>query len=174
MPRLTLSPQISLSFSGIEAMESGQQGIEGFLKPTSHGPPPSPTSGPGVKRKRESSPSALKHANDHSVTKPDTGPAQAPSEDTRSSFSCKRCGVRVALADGFGDAEDAVKEEALATLRLEHDDFHFAQDLAEHVTDEPRQSIRPQAVSRNGTKKPSAKKKRPDQAQGIARFFNRS
>lgn len=58
------------------------------------------------------------------------------------SFVCDRCGKRILLPEGdvgFGggggdDSEDAaVREARLVRLRGEHDDFHFAEDLANQI-----------------------------------------
>lgn len=77
-------------------------------------------------------------------------------------------------ADGGGAGgpilHDAIREDALAALRLEHADFHFAQELAA-VADEgaPKRVIRPPAST---TAKKSTKKSKSTN-EGIAKFFQR-
>jgi len=51
--------------------------------------------------------------------------------------------------------------DALTTLRMEHDDFHFAQDLAK-TSDESQKG-----------QQGLAKKKKRKEPEGIAKFFNK-
>ncbi|CDO76995.1 hypothetical protein BN946_scf184298.g22 [Trametes cinnabarina] len=111
--------------------------------------------------------------------------------DARFSFICDKCRQRIWLklgdAGGARDAnastvagadggqelsvvlDDAIREDALATLRLEHADFHYAQKLAASVDESiPRRVIRPV----NGVAS-TAKKKRKTTDEGIARFFSK-
>ncbi|KAI5829130.1 DNA/RNA polymerase [Schizophyllum commune Tattone D] len=77
-------------------------------------------------------------------------------------FRCARCRKDIALPYRPDDAGD--RASALAALRLEHDDFHFAQDLArsERVTPTPVAPIRP-----------SKKRKKGGKAEGIEKFLAR-
>ncbi|KAI1797430.1 DNA/RNA polymerase [Ganoderma leucocontextum] len=117
----------------------------------------------------------------------------APIRDERYSFLCEKCHQHIWLADAPAGSEaggdtdgsgaggntganpiepldDAIRENALAALRLEHADFHFAEELAaagdDHV---PKRVIRP------ADRPTSTAKKRQKKAanQGIAKFFSR-
>lgn len=153
---------VSLSFTGIDSMESGQRNIEGFFKPRSSDDPPIETP---TKRKRASSPagSAL------------TEVATTVIPSYHDSFLCERCGNSIALADELRNLDADCKQDALVALRLEHDDFHFAQDLSKETPpDAPRKIIRPQSSSSKSNTKPPRKKLKPkSQDEGIARFFNK-
>jgi hypothetical protein len=60
----------------------------------------------------------------------------------------------MALAEQFtgNDIEEDVRVQALSTLRMEHDDFHFAQDLA-------KTSDIPQEWSTRGNKEEKEKER---------------
>ena len=117
----------------------------------------SPTTG---KRPREEEPSNVGEPSE------DRAPSEAfdvdgsPNSDT--AFRCARCRRNIALPYRPDDADG--RASALAALRLEHDDFHFAQDLArsERVTPTPNAPIRP-----------SKKRKKGGKAEGIEKFFAR-
>ncbi|KAH9847546.1 DNA/RNA polymerase [Lenzites betulinus] len=142
-----------------------------------------------LKRKRSSSPA--RGSRQPSPNKPSTSFESAPPDtitrterDERFSFVCEKCGERIWLelgdtdgardadADGRQDAAealDAIRAHATAALRLEHADFHFAQELAEESA--PKRVIRP--VDRPAPKaKKKAKKKKPGD-EGIAKFFSK-
>ncbi len=188
---------VSLSFSGIDTMEAGQQIIEGFFKPhsTHKGAVSSPESKANLKRKRgESTPPNVHEleTNDSDANRTfgdqseDSVPS-APVEDvgtsssSKLSFICDRCGKRIALPEGFGneaDLGDDIMDETITALRLEHDDFHFAQDL-EKQGSRPRQVIKPQDKKRKSSpraRKKKAQELRPTEpeAKGIARFFTKN
>ncbi|KAI0833689.1 DNA/RNA polymerase [Trametes gibbosa] len=188
---------VQLSFSGIGIMESGQRRIEGFL--ASH-PTAKDQSAPAaedmeiaacsskppstLKRKRSSSPAGESRRPGPSTSSP--LPRTIIERDQRFSFVCEKCGERIWLrsgdadagrdADGDGreDAEgalDAIREDALAALRLEHADFHFAQHLASAAEENvPKRIIRP--VDRSVPKVKKKGKKKPGDA-GIAKFFSK-
>ncbi|CAL1716039.1 unnamed protein product [Somion occarium] len=158
---------VQLSFTGIDSMETGQRNIEGFFKPRSS----DDRLVQAVKRKRNSSAGASRPI---SIARTADGQASKIESSRFNSFMCERCGRRVALTDELHSLDDDIKQEALASLRVEHDDFHFAQDLAkESHSDSPKRAIRPQS-STSSTAKPPPKKKRKSQEKGIARFFDKS
>ncbi|KAH9945194.1 DNA/RNA polymerase [Epithele typhae] len=131
--------------------------------------------------------------------------SRAPGSD-RWAFVCDKCGavIRVpngerggsdAAVDARGSSgtvdggaggeermlDDAIREEMLAALRLEHADFHFAQELAA-VGDvgAPKRVIRPSerptvptAKKRKGGQGAGAKTKATAGDGGIARFFSK-
>ncbi|TCD65937.1 DNA-directed DNA polymerase eta rad30 [Steccherinum ochraceum] len=217
---------VSLSFSGIDSMESGQRGIEGFFKNGSSSSPQRPhdaaaSTSPGkLKRKRaedladdeddddvgEEMLLSLDHQDagnqdqlavdtrngpEHAETSNPAGvhPTESVSEPSSTSsptgFMCERCKKRVSLPDELREVEDGeLKKEALAALRQEHDDWHFAEDLSrQHVADHPRRAIRPTSQSNSSGSKPrsgstNGKKRRKDKdsegGKGIAKFFSKS
>lgn len=178
---------VQLSFSGIESMETGQRRIEGFLqKPrsTSQGvaldEPASLEDNPGeagvtLKRRRSDS---LDSDNGH-ATSPDLAGPTAPS------YVCDRCGKRI--SSGHSSNPDVTMDEdelqdVLTRLRREHDDFHFAQDLAREglgESDAKRPTIRPSEGSVQSTnnkkrkQEPKSKTKAAKEPKGggIAKFF---
>ncbi|OSX59100.1 hypothetical protein POSPLADRAFT_1151543 [Postia placenta MAD-698-R-SB12] len=159
---------VALGFAGVEFMEIGQRSIEGFFKnpPTMSDTPRSPDS--GTKRKRDPRDDPQPET---SLTRsgPHTQQHDVPPDEV-TSFLCGRCGKRIALPSELTDANVGaeIRTEALVALRMEHDDFHVAQDLAKHysVDGSPRK-IRP-------LEKPQTKKtRRRETPEGIAKFFNK-
>ncbi|KAI0663749.1 DNA/RNA polymerase [Cubamyces menziesii] len=187
---------VQLSFSGIGTMESGQRRIEGFLpsRPSSEAqstsePGPAASKPPStLKRKRSPSDAVeARRTSDQSDNSPDAGNAKGCVErDVRHSFLCEKCGERIwlggsdAARDGDADGgdllaaalDDAIREDALAALRLEHADFHFAQELAAAADEDvPKRVIRPlDRLAPTGKKK---KKKQKTGDGGIAKFFSK-
>ncbi|TCD64901.1 DNA-directed DNA polymerase eta rad30 [Steccherinum ochraceum] len=175
---------VSMSFSGIDSMESGQRGIEGFFKSGSPSSPQRPreaaeSTSPGtLKRKRaedladdaddddvgEEMLPALNHQDagnqDRLAVVSRNGPEHAETSDpvgahptesvsgpsstlAPTGFMCERCKKRVSLPEELKEMEDGdLMREALAALRQEHNDWHFAEDLSrQHVADHPRCAI---------------------------------
>ncbi|KAL1694318.1 hypothetical protein GGG16DRAFT_47685 [Schizophyllum commune] len=136
---------VQLAFTGIGNSEAGQQSISGFFA--------------NAKPAKEE-PSNVGEPSE------DRAPSEAfdvdgsPNSDT--AFRCARCRKNIALPYRPDDADG--RASALAALRLEHDDFHFAQDLArsERVTPTANAPIRP-----------SKKRKKGGKAEGIEKFFAR-
>jgi DNA polymerase eta len=149
---------IGLGFTGLEYSEVGQRSIEGFLK-----------AGQTSKRSREEDGNPID--NDTSLTSVDDGMIDDDvilsgeddfSVDHMPSFTCSRCGKTISMLSGVGT------EGSLAVLRQEHDDFHFAQDLAKQQ--QPNNSL----VISKPSKAVSPRKKRrkdPPSQGGIERFF---
>jgi DNA polymerase eta len=130
---------VQLSFHGLEDQAKGQQHIESFLAG-------------GKKRSREDDGSAAADGTE------ETNTTSAAKDST--SFVCPRCRKTISLSSTSTFEEEAEKEAALAVLRAEHDDFHFAQDLAREQRGNSR--------SPPPTKK---KKKKKEEPKGIAKFF---
>ncbi|TDL25593.1 DNA/RNA polymerase [Rickenella mellea] len=146
---------VQLSFTGIEIMESGQRGIEGFL---------GARDGSGEKRKWEESPkkSNASASRAQSVEKRDVVGVESASNDH--SFPCPRCkkAIKIPPIASHSSASDAADEEvqhAIGLAKQEHDDWHFAQDLA-------RSPERPPPPKKKAKKKDKDKDK-----DGIAKFF---
>ncbi|KAI0775024.1 DNA/RNA polymerase [Trametes elegans] len=185
---------VQLSFSGIGIMEAGQRTIEGFLKsrPPSEGqsaPDGASTAAssskpPSTLKRKRPSPELVQRA-----SFPLEDRAQSPKhskspdlQDERYSFVCEKCEKRIwlggaAAADQSAGRElaealdDAIREDALAALRLEHADYHFAQELATATDgDAPKRVIRPAGRPTSVGKK---RKKISGDEGGIARFFNK-
>jgi DNA polymerase eta len=141
---------IGLGFTGLESSEIGQRSIEGFLK-----------AGQTSKRRRAED-------NDSDVVlDADLIEDHDQTDDDTPSFTCSRCGRTI--------LSDLPLEEALNALRQEHDDFHFAQDLAKEQ--QPGNSLVISGPSRLVPSKTSPRKKPkrrdPPSRGGIEHFFGR-
>lgn len=149
---------VQLAFTGLDTAEIGQQSIEGFFKT-----PNQAQSGTSLKRLREDEDDTLPQ-----MTLPeDVGDDNKATTPTAPSFTCTRCGKSIALVApvGGGAVPEENRAQALEKLRVEHNDFHFAQDLVkESNAQTPIRSGQP-----SGTKK--KKKREKEQGQGIAKFF---
>lgn len=160
---------VALGFSGLEAGENGQQNIEGFFqagpsKPVSRS---DTGSAAGIKRKRRASTDPQQHS------PLDVGRELDEQHSTSSPYVCPRCHKRIRLEEDVPDGREA----ALTRLRMEHDDFHLAQDLSRAV--EPGNSshtgseglrIQDQPPGKQRKKKKEGKTKGKG-GQGIAEFF---
>ena len=167
----------------------------------STGKPPSKraisdTNKPPSKRRRSSS-STNNHPETTSGKRRNTGeledqdrksdlPVQV--RDERYSFLCDRCHKRIWLADappisqvggdsngsGADETLDAIREDAIAALRLEHADFHFAEELAAAGDDRgPKRVIRPADRPASSSTVTAKKGQKKAANHGIAKFFSR-
>ena len=134
---------VQLAFTGIETAETGQQSIEGFFKP-------------------KEVPRSLKRARSSSNEAPPEA-IRVATETAETFFVCERCNKRISVCESAIDHAEVDRATVLAKLRMEHDDFHFAQDLA-NGSDAPAPS-RPQSGSR------TPKRKKAREPEGIAKFF---
>lgn len=163
-PLSTKITYVSLSFHGVETGEANQQGIEGFLSKT----PGSPS-----KRKRKVNGDDEEVDHDEAVpTSPHEGSEPTPDTDY---FICDRCKRRIALPQELmtaSGADEDIRKDALGSLRAEHQDFHFAQDLSRTLSDDERPE-RPNSKSTVQPKKKRKKKGETTEGEGIARFFNK-
>ena len=141
---------VQLAFTGIETAETGQQSIEGFFKPKE-------TPRSLLKRARSSSDEAPPESHTSQVM------TEMPGSASSTSFVCERCKKRITVYESEVGNAETDHAATLAKLRLEHDDFHFAQDLA-NGTDAQAPS---QPRSRSGP----PKRKKTTEAKGIAKFF---
>ncbi|KAK0204678.1 hypothetical protein DFS33DRAFT_1321962 [Desarmillaria ectypa] len=135
---------IQLAFTGIETAEIGQQSIDGFLK-----------AGSSSKRGRdEGSP---EHVTEHTADQSAAAAGQAIA------FTCARCSKDIPFPSA-APVEEEDQTDLLATIRMEHSDWHFAQDLAKDPGNQLRVSL----------KEPAKKKKRRKESpKGIEKFFAR-
>lgn len=79
-------------------------------------------------------------------------------------YECPRCGQGMTAIPKEVDLDETEKRALLEQWRLEHDDFHFAQDLAK----EPDNRL--PAAGSSGPSQPSRKRKKTG---GIDKFFTR-
>ncbi|KXN91684.1 N-acetyltransferase eso1 [Leucoagaricus sp. SymC.cos] len=139
---------VSLSFTGIDIAEQGQKSIEGFLRPASaNSPKKRPrdeeihTSGDPRTRMIETT------DQDDAMSDGQTSVHQSSNQPL--SYSCSRCGKAFYIPEGLSGADDDIRQEVLSSIRLEHQDFHFAEDLMKGwdrkvsrvFSDQPRQIL---------------------------------
>ncbi|KAJ8589533.1 DNA/RNA polymerase [Rhizopogon salebrosus TDB-379] len=141
---------VQLAFTGLEKAEMGQKSIEGFFKARDTQKPTS------LKRRREED--VLSGSGE------DSNAAFKLSDAEAVSFQCPRCLEVISLQEDQVTGDSAEVARRLAALRLEHNDFHFAQDLA-HSNDAPVPHPR-NSSSRGGTR-------RKVEPKGIAKFFTK-
>ncbi|KZT29647.1 DNA polymerase eta [Neolentinus lepideus HHB14362 ss-1] len=152
---------VGLSFTGIASNESGQQNIEGFFKDSDVSVKAEDR---GTKRKLHSIVEE-KHASEE-ITE-----CQPSRSAIATHFDCGRCGRRIHISDdlaGIG-IEDYIKQQALAALRTEHEDFHLALDLSKLPEDGVNAAkFRPDPPQKKFKKPKSKPEPKPD---GIAKFL---
>lgn len=142
---------VQLAFTGIETAETGQQMIQGFFKTRDAQLPP-------LKRPRSDSASSLHKG----AVKSDTQNAPERQELSQMSFVCGRCQKQFALGEGSSGWGEEQRTSALAMLRQEHEDFHFAKDLAGDSRPIKPHSSKPVSMRSRGT-----------EPKGITKFFNK-
>lgn len=159
---------VALGFTGVEAMETGQRSIDAFLKPPSTSPGVPGTDGPANAKRKRDSEEAVDGPECVVVRRTGDGDSLA---GNATYFMCDKCSKRISLPLDLTDSglEDAIRAEALEALRVEHTDFHYAQELSRQLSSpgSPRR-FRPSSTDRSD---PPAKKKRPKEREGIAKFF---
>ncbi|KAF8223117.1 DNA/RNA polymerase [Tricholoma matsutake] len=140
---------ITLGFTGLESSEVGQRSIEGFLN------------GQALKRPRDEDDNAIDNIPSRSLD---------DAADHKLSFTCTRCGKTIssdALMSGVGTEED------LTVLRQEHDDFHFAHDLAGQQPSNDLVISGPSKAPPKISPKRKKRQKDPPSRGGIEQFFGR-
>ncbi|KAF5382137.1 hypothetical protein D9615_004300 [Tricholomella constricta] len=169
---------VQLAFTGIEGAEAGQQSIEGFFKQPAKRPRGDDVDDDDDGVRRIFIDGSLTDKGNDISTIIDGIAAQDRSSGTCvPSFVCSRCGETI--SSPFTSIDE---EEELAVLRLEHDDFHFAQDLAKESTggmviSGPSKSVSGPMKGGLGPSKmssPKKKRRKEPQATGIEKFFRRS
>ncbi|KJA26357.1 hypothetical protein HYPSUDRAFT_133157 [Hypholoma sublateritium FD-334 SS-4] len=133
---------VQLAFTGIDTAEIGQSSIEGFLKPSS-----------SKKRSRESP--------EHHE-----GTDSLGNSASELSHTCPRCGkiFTVPTVEGSGDDQ----QDILLKVKTEHDDFHFAQDLARQSGQRTAITVSPKTKA-----KPTKRRKVQPEPKGIEKFFRK-
>lgn len=142
---------VQLAFTGIDATEIGQSSIENFLKPAS-----------SKKRSRESP-----EGNEHNIQDGTDSKTKLIDDSLESSYTCPRCGWATTFPNMAGLGDDDQQAIVLKT-RVEHEDLHFAQDLAQES--EGRTII---AVSPRAKPKPAKRRKPQPEPKGIEKFFRK-
>ena len=145
---------VHLAFTGIEFAETGQQTIERFLKPPS--PPQKRLHGGEIPNTRNLED---EEGAGSGVTDED------PVED-KTAYKCPRCGKKFNLPDGVETPSlEEQNGDILNKVKLEHEDYHFAQDLA----NESEVQVGKATTSNNSNHK---KRKKPQSKPGrIEKFF---
>lgn len=140
---------LQLAFTGINVAEAGQRSIELFLKPDS------------TKRSRE-------------ANAPTHNEAAASLHTMHSDDSlllddrCSRCGKIFQHSSTNQSLDD--QETELAKAKMEHSDYHFAQDL---TAEGPSQSAISASKPATSNLKPSKRPRRSTEPKGIEKFFRK-
>lgn len=144
---------VHLAFTGIEFAEPGQRTIEGFLLPSS----------------------SKKRLQDEGFDDPRESAEEKGVSETKATYFCRRCGESFcsqAQADLSADEDHITDPNYIAKAKLEHEDFHFAQDLANEGKLDP-------VISSKSSRLPSGsssakRRKPPSKPNGIEKFFRKS
>ena len=143
---------VFLGFTGVETMAVGQRSIEGFFSEADR----------PNKRKADEDAHLEEFKRGSAPGGGDTefSANMEATSVTNPSFRCPRCGkhIRQPIIDG----DD--REVTLSALKMEHDDFHYAQDLAK--SDYGGTGL---VSNEKGNKK---RQRGGGQAKGIAKFFS--
>lgn len=150
--------KVHLAFTGIEFSETGQQTIEGFLKPSS-----------SRKRAQDEEKFDTQDVDARRV-------ADAPHENA--AYVCPRCGKTFyspCRTELFLLGENgAADSDYLSRVKLEHEDYHFAQDLANEGRPRSRISVsKPQNTTPASAYTPK-KQRSAFNPGGIEKFFRKS
>lgn len=152
---------ISLGFTGIEATDASQQSIASFLDS------PAVT---GVKRPNEEKngkPSKSRHRNTQRVR---SRPSSPSADQNTTSFTCLECHKTLSLSPKLLSTSDVLGQAyALAAMKDEHSDFHFAESVAREMEPEVKEVRGPHKKVK--TPKIQEKEIGP---RGIEKFFNRT
>jgi len=147
---------VQLAFTGIDVTEAGQRSIEGFLKPAS------------TKRPREEEANTPLHneaAGTFQADDPEL-PGDQKLQSLPSPYTCPRCGKVFQHSRTNQLLED--QDAELAKAKMEHNDYHFAQNLA---AEGPSRSVI--STSKPATSKPSKRRKGSTEPKGIENFFRK-
>lgn len=161
---------VALAFTGIDIAEQGQKSIEGFLKPASASTP--------KKRlwdEEQSVPAdfetAMTEDNREEDTLLDVQIHERQSSNRVLSWTCSRCGKAFGLPEHMSNADDNTQRAALSNIQLEHEDFHFAEELMKE-SEERVSPVKPTSKTA-GFKPGTAKKKSRKELQGLDKYFSK-
>lgn len=142
---------LQLAFTGINIAEVGQRSIEVFLKPAS------------TKRSREEADAPAQNEAAASFD----GDNFLLLDDRMLPYTCSRCGKIFQYSSTTNQSiED--QETELAKAKMEHSDYHFAQDL---TAEGPSVISASKPVTSNS--KTSKRPKRSTEPKGIEKFFRK-
>ncbi|KAJ3862539.1 hypothetical protein EV359DRAFT_44984 [Lentinula novae-zelandiae] len=152
---------ISLGFTGIEATDASQQSIASFLDS------PAVT---GVKRpnkEKNGNPSKSRYRNAQRVR---SRPSSPSANQNTTSFTCSECHKTLSLSPKLLSTSDVLgRAYALAAMKDEHNDFHFAESVAREMEPEVKEVRGPHKK----VKIPKIQQKEIG-PRGIEKFFNRT
>lgn len=140
---------VQLAFTGINVAEAGQRSIESFLKPAS------------TKRSRE-------EANVPTHNEAAASFHGDELDDQILPYTCSRCGKIFQHSSTNQSLDD--QETELAKAKMEHSDYHFAQDL---TAEGPSRSVVSASKPATSNSKPSKRPKRSTDPKGIEKFFHK-
>ncbi|KAF9453452.1 DNA/RNA polymerase [Macrolepiota fuliginosa MF-IS2] len=159
---------VSLAFTGIEVAEQGQKSIEGFLKPASA------DFSKKRPRDKERSVSIDLEAEHSGFGKSDItlgiSKQNHQSSSNVPSWTCARCGKTFHLPEDLSSLDSDIQQEALSSIQLEHQDFHFAEDLSKE-SDDHVSSVKP-TTKKVGFKSRTTKKSRKE-THGLDKYFTK-
>jgi DNA polymerase eta len=158
---------IALGFSGVEPGEAGQQSIEGFFRP---GASTKPQSSDGHNSE------ALRIHHEKRRLEAEDSESSSLDQKNMASFVCPRCHkhIEVDIRDDGEEESEQRRAQALARLRLEHGDFHMAEDLSKAPDDGDvggSQGLR--VVERETKRKRESNVRKDKPIEGIAKFLVR-
>jgi DNA polymerase eta len=180
---------LALSFFGLERLEGGQQGIEGFFGAGST------TGGQAstiVKRQRSASPtvkiprSVIRKTTSDSKTKKQKQKSSSEIieilsdsdgditiEQDNSKWTCPKCRhvFSVSQEDDTADIDVQATQAKLNAIKREHEDFHLAQDLHHQERRGIKGENRKSTAATQKTQK-KVKHKPPAKPDGIKAFFS--
>jgi DNA polymerase eta len=160
---------ISLAFTGLDVMESGQQGIEDFFKSGTRWCLPCPVgSGHGKHLRLPFHTRQLLQGRRELGNNSAHVPEEIDGSSTRTlTWECPRCRSCLPIIV----RPNEVESERVDTIRLEHEDWHFAKDLAR----ENAVVLGGGGVSKSTTRGPRVgKKKRKKESVDIASYFKKN
>jgi DNA polymerase eta len=179
IPRLLfILRQLGLSFAGLDRLEGGQKGIEGFFKA---GGVPSR----GTKRERSPSSGPGPSTETHTAKRKDSGPAkiatpeiielsdesddeeEGPQAQRLPHFYCVRCSKTIRSEAKLENSDQKSPDDVVDSLRSAHNDWHVARDLYDEDMTEAKTN-RGSSTKSSKVKKKVVKKK----PEGIRAFFS--
>ncbi|KAF5342111.1 hypothetical protein D9611_001599 [Ephemerocybe angulata] len=163
---------VQLAFTGIGVSEAGQQTIEGFFgsKPPSKRSRDDVKEHPGEARAQEGIDRPAEVSKEDVDNQMEDPQARSRSGTDELSYTCPRCQktIRPNAASSTTVQTEEECETVLTGLRLEHDDWHFAQDLVREEATSSGKRIIPGQTTQG-----SKPKKRRKETKGIEKFFTR-
>lgn len=146
---------LQLAFTGINVAEAGQRSIEVFLKPAS------------TKRSRDEANASANNEAAASFDRDGDDPNDPLLLDDRiHPYTCSRCGKIFQHSSTNQSLDD--QETELAKAKMEHSDYHFAQDL---TAESP--SVISSSKPATSNLKTSKRPKRSTEPKGIEKFFRK-